>query len=81
MSTYTLEGLSDFIFYLFDQENEDTLFEIWLHKDTESDFATFKQKNQKKSYVKQPKQLSKEEEEENIKASFALITPREKAGE
>ncbi|MBN6206304.1 hypothetical protein JYK21_07555 [Ralstonia pickettii] len=81
MSTYSLEGLSDFIFYLFDQENEDTLFKIWLHKDQESDFATFKKKNHKKAYVKQPKKISKDEEEAVIKASFKLITPRGKGGD
>lgn len=81
LSTFSLEGLSDFIFYLFDQENEDTLFEIWLHKDSESDFATFKKNNQEKTYVKQPKKLTKEEEESVIKESFKLITPRGKGGD
>lgn len=81
LSTFSLEGLSDFIFYLFDQENEDTLFDIWLHKETESDFPTFKKKHQKKSRVQQPKKLTKEEEEAIVRASFKLITPRQKGGD
>lgn len=81
LATFSLEGLSDFIFYLFDQENEDVIFEVWLHKDTESDFAEFKRKNQKKVYVKQPKKLTKDEEESIIKESFKFITPRQKGGD
>lgn len=76
LATFSLEGLSDFIFYLFDQENEDTLFDIWLHKGQENDFATFKKKSGQKSFVKQPKKLTKDEEETIIKESFKLITPR-----
>ncbi|MDY7044432.1 hypothetical protein RVS70_09465 [Virgibacillus sp. M23] len=81
LRTFTLEGLTDFIFYLFDQENEDTLFTIWLHKDQESDFATFKKKNGKKTHKQKPKSLTKEEEEKIIKASFQFITPRQKGGD
>lgn len=76
LATFSLEGLSDFIFYLFNQENEDTLFEVWLHRDKENDFSTFKKKNNKKSFVKQPKELNEKEEKENINAAMKLITPR-----
>lgn len=76
LATFSLEGLSDFIFYLFDQENEDTLFEVWLHKDQENDFATFKKSNSKKTFVKQPKQLNEKEEKAILEEAMKLITPR-----
>lgn len=76
LSTFSLWGLSDFIFYLFNQENEDALFNVWLHKNQEDDFATFKKKNHYKEFVQQPKKLTKEKEQEIIKESFKLITPR-----
>lgn len=76
LATFSLEGLSDFIFYLFDQENEDTLFEVWLHKDQENDYATFKKNNSRKSFVKQPKKLNEKEEKAIIEDAMKLITPR-----
>lgn len=76
LATFSLEGLSDFIFYLFDQENEDTLFEIWLHRDKENDFATFKKKNGAKTFVKQPKKLNDQEEKSILEEAMKLITPR-----
>ncbi|WP_035067727.1 hypothetical protein [Carnobacterium jeotgali] len=49
MSTYTLEGLADFILQLFDKESEDDLWEAWLHKDHENTFKDYKKKYFKKN--------------------------------
>ncbi|MDR3191424.1 MAG: peptide methionine sulfoxide reductase [Lactobacillaceae bacterium] len=40
-----MRNLADFIFYLFEQENEEQLWEVWLAKDVEQSFGDFKKDN------------------------------------
>ncbi|MFC6464950.1 hypothetical protein ACFP65_08210 [Marinilactibacillus sp. GCM10026970] len=75
LATFTLEGLSDFILYLFDQENQDQLYETWLHKDQESNFQDFKKKHYKKINKEKSKQLTEQKEKEIIAESFKFIKP------
>lgn len=44
MKTYSLQGLARFLLYLIEQEQDDVLWELWLAKDVEDDYATFRQK-------------------------------------
>lgn len=81
MSTYSLEGLADFILHLFDQANEDQLWEVWLHKDQEDDFSTFKKKHYKQIRKPKSKALSLEEEKEIIEKNMRYIKPVNKGGE
>ena len=81
MSTYSLEGLADFILQLYDEEREENLWETWLHKDQKDDFKTFKKKYFKQAYRNKPKTLSKEEEERNIANAMRFIKPANKGGE
>ena len=81
MSTYSLQGLADFILQLFDEENESQLWEVWLHKDAADDFETFKKKHYKKSQKRQTKALSIEEEKEIIEKNMRFIKPRKEGGE
>lgn len=80
LATFTLEGFSDFVLFLFDQDNQDQLFETWLHKDQESNFEDFKKKNYKKSQKQQSKELSEKEEKAIIADSFKFIKPTNMEG-
>ncbi len=81
MSTYTLEGLTDFILQLFDKENEDELYQTWLHKDHENSFKDFKKKYFKKMRTTKKEALSKEEEQKNIENAMKYIKPINKGGD
>ena len=81
MSTYSLEGLADFILQLYDEEREEDLWETWLHKDQKDDFKTFKKKYFTQAYKKKPKAISKEEEERNIAHAMRFIKPIKGGGE
>lgn len=81
MSTYTLEGLADFILQLFDKESEDDLWESWLHKDHENTFKDYKKKYFKKIRNTKKQSLSKEEEQKNIANAMKYIKPINKGGE
>lgn len=81
MSTYSLDGLADFILQLFDKQNEDELWDTWLHKEQKDDFKTFKKKYFKSMYKKKAKPLSKEEEEKVIANAMKFIKPVNKGGE
>ena len=81
MSTYTLEGLSDFILKLFKEENEEELYETWLHKERELSFKDFKNKYVKQSSKTKHRSLSKEEEQENIRHAMRFIKPLNEGGE
>lgn len=81
MSTYTLEGLGVFILQLFDKENEDELWQTWLHKEQKDNYKEFKNKYYKSMYKSKPKSISREEEKENIKNASKYIKPVNKGGE
>lgn len=81
MSTYTLEGLADFVLQLYDQQNEDQLWEIWLNKQVEGDFSEFKKKHYKKIRSKKMQNLSEEEEKQIIENNTRFIKPIKKGGE
>ena len=81
MSTYSLEGLADFILQLYDEEREEDLWDTWLHKDQKDDFKTFKKKYFKQAHRNKPKALSKEEEERNIANAMRFIKPTNTGGE
>lgn len=81
MGTYTLEGLADFIFKLFDEVNEEDIYQTWLHKESNLGFAEFKKKYLKKPSNAKHKTLNKEEEERNIKEAARFIKPRNEGGE
>ncbi|WP_339063556.1 hypothetical protein [Tepidibacillus marianensis] len=72
-----MEGLMDFLLYLADERQEDFLWDIWIHKDVDSDFEKFKNKYLKKSTKKlKVKSLSKVEEEVLIKRAMQFIKPK-----
>lgn len=81
LRTYSLEGLADFILRLYDEENENQLWDVWLHRNVEGDFKTFKRKHHKKIRKKEQKPLSLEEEKEIIEKNMQFIKPVNKGGE
>lgn len=41
LSTMTMNTVFDYILYIFDEEQDDTLWSIWLNKDIEKDYREF----------------------------------------
>lgn len=81
MGTYSLEGLADFIFQLFDKESEDEIWEMWLHKENKENFEAFKKKYHKQMRKPAKKVLSKEDEKKIIERNMQFIKPITKGGE
>lgn len=80
MGTYSLEGLSDFILQIFDQEMEDEIRQTWLHKNIEMEYEEYKKKTLKKMYKPKTKEISKAEEKEIIQNATRFIKPINKGG-
>lgn len=81
MKTYSLQGLADFVLQMFDKENEEEIWQTWLHKERQLNFADFKRKYFKKMHKTKVQALSKEEEERIIKNATRFIKPINKGGE
>ncbi|QDK70349.1 hypothetical protein [Lactococcus protaetiae] len=56
----------DFILYLYEKENEETLWEMWLSKDVEENFSDFKKKNLKTLRVSEKEVISADKAQENL---------------
>lgn len=70
LSTYTLKELGAFLVSLFGEQNEQELWEFYLHKvDSEISFKEFKKENTKSKL----KALTKEEEEQQIEWSSKFV--------
>lgn len=73
LATYSLDRAVDFVLYLYDKENEETLWEMWLSKDIEKDFKEFK-KEQYHTIRKNPVDLiTKDKERENLDFASQFI--------
>lgn len=81
LATFSLEGLADFILRLYDEENEEQLWDVWLHRDTGKSFKDFKKENLKQVRQSKKQTLSKEEEQKIIQANMRFIKPVNKGGE
>lgn len=73
MRTYTLDGLLDFILYLFEQEQEEILWDIWLTTDKRVSFKDFKSRRLTPIRAKKVKALSKEEEAQTLAKASQFI--------
>lgn len=63
----------DFILYLYEKENEETLWETWLSKDIQKDFKEFKQEYTRPLRVKPVGLISEERERENLEFASQFI--------
>ncbi|MFL2100094.1 hypothetical protein [Desemzia sp. FAM 23989] len=81
MSTYSLEGLADFILQLYDKDSEDEIWQTWLHKEQTDNFKDFKKKYLKKLHKPKNKVMSIEEEQKAISNAVRFIKPVNKGGE
>lgn len=66
------EELTDFILYLIQEQREEDLWQIWLHKWIEKDFEEWKKEINSKNVVTN-KKLSKEQEKENIDKAERIL--------
>lgn len=77
MRTYALTELADFLLFIIDQEQDDTLWELWLAKDIKDDFKTFKKKKKQVIRKKKVKGNTAEQEREIIGRNARFIKPKE----
>ncbi|ENJ9653552.1 peptide methionine sulfoxide reductase [Clostridium sporogenes] len=66
------EELTDFILYLIEEQREEDLWQIWLHKWIEKDFEEWKKEINSKNVVIN-KKLSEEEEKGNIDKAERIL--------
>jgi hypothetical protein len=76
-----MKDSADFILKLFDKENEDELWQTWLHKEMSVNFADFKKKYYKNANTSKVKSMSAEEEKRIIENATRFIKPKNKGGE
>lgn len=76
-----MEGLADFILRLFDKDNEEELWQTWLHKDVNMGFEDFKKKYMQSSHKKKITTMSIEEEKQIIANASRFIKPINEGGE
>lgn len=74
LATYPLSRAVDFILYLYEQENEETLWDMWLSKEIDVDFSEFKQKNSQKLRAKNRDVISQDKVEENLDFASQFFT-------
>lgn len=73
LATIEPANLWDFFLYIFDQENEEKLWSIWLAKDVEQNFEEFKKERLKRLRTKTVSGLSDEEITDNIDSASQFI--------
>lgn len=66
LSTFSMKDVGDFFLYLFDKDNEETLWDIWLAKDIEDNFTDFKKDKLTSVRQKKVSGISEEEVSSNI---------------
>lgn len=82
MSTFMMTSLSDFLLFLFEEETEEQLWEVWLNKETEhaDSFEKFKEQSIKKQKRKQQashkRRMSDEEEKDAIAKAEKILNRR-----
>lgn len=73
MSANALVG---FIAFLFEQEQHETLWDMWLAKDIEEDFATFKKDKLSNLRKKNVVETSDEQADKNIELASQFVKAR-----
>jgi len=63
----------DFVLYLYDKENEETLWEMWLSKDIEKDFKEFKKEQYHTIRKNSVDLITKDKERENLEFASQFI--------
>ncbi|EPY2283733.1 peptide methionine sulfoxide reductase [Clostridium sporogenes] len=66
------EELTDFILYLIQEQREEDLWQIWLHKWIEKDFEEWKKEINSKNVITN-KKLSNKQEKENIDKAERIL--------
>ena len=68
-----MSGLADFLVYLFEQELEEKLWEIWLAKDIDKDFKAFREERLAAVSPQKARQMSKAAEESAIRRAERIL--------
>ena len=66
---------------LFDKDNEEELWQTWLHKDVNMSFEDFKKKYMQSNHKKKITSMSLEEEKQIIANASRFIKPTNEGGE
>ena len=66
---------------LIDHENEDEIWQTWLHKDANMSYKDFKKKYMKSARKPKSATISKEEEQKALELAMRFIKPVKEGGE
>lgn len=67
-----MQELTDFILYLIQEQREEDLWQIWLHKWIDKDFEEWKKEINSKNVVIN-KKLTEKQEKENIEKAERIL--------
>lgn len=82
LKTYTFKALPGFLNDLYEQEQEDSLWELWLAKEFEDkSFNDFKNRNLKRARQPKAKAITEEDEKRIFAFTDQFIKPSRKGGE
>ena len=77
LSTYTLSDAVDFVLFIFEQDQDDILWDIWLHKEIKLDYAAYKKAHSLKLRKSTIMKTSAVDEQETIAWATQFIKPIE----
>ena len=75
-----MRGLFDFILFLFEQEQDDILWEVWLNKEIKEDYATYKKSRSLTLRKANIKKVTEDDEQKAIDLATRFIKPIEENG-
>ena len=75
-----MRGLFDFILFLFEQEQDDILWEVWLNKEIKEDYATYKKSRSLTLRKVNIKKVTEDDEQKAIDLATRFIKPIEENG-
>lgn len=83
LKTYDMSGLFDFILFVFEEEQDDILWDIWLNKEVKEDFQSFKKSRSKSLRKKKIPKVTQDDEQKAISLASRYIKPidEKKGGE
>ena len=79
LKTYRLVDLLDFILFVFEKEQDERIYEQWLHTNMQQSFKDFKKAQNYRSIRKKKseKPITKEEEKQMLDFALQFIKPSE----
>lgn len=78
LATMSFAGTFEYILYLLEQEQDDTLWSIWLNKDIQEDYHDFAKERRQPLRRSSLLQVDTERAKQNIESASLIVKPRRK---